>query len=350
MTTSTVLGGDEVAAYEAALADRLDVGEVVAVSSGTTALQTALYAAGIRPSDEVLVPAVAVVMSAAPVTHLGATPVIVDCDDTGTDFDYDDLARKTSAHTAAVLPVHLWGRAGDAVRLRSFATEHSLAIVADSCQALGTTVGGGQVGGEATVACFSTHKLKLLSTDEGGFLTTDDPDVAATARAYRGHWLTPPAGQRPLSRVAHNFRLAGPLAELGRRELARLDVLLDQRMILTRLMQQLLTGIEQFVPLDPPPDQRWNHYAPLWRMRLPRPREFARHLAELGVPNSTGTFGLVPLDQRHLFVTGDTPPCTRAAAFLDGILALVLTRDDDEQRIRDYAETIAREVTRWTSV
>ncbi|MGI9001991.1 MAG: DegT/DnrJ/EryC1/StrS family aminotransferase [Pseudonocardia sp.] len=349
MSTSTVLGGDEVAAYEAALADRLGVGEVVAVSSGTSALQTALYATGIRSGDEVLVPAVAVVMSASPITHLGATPVIVDCDNTGTDFDHEDLARKTTTKTAAVVPVHLWGRAGDTARLRHYAAEHDLAVIADSCQALGTTVDGVQVGAEATVACFSTHKLKLLSTDEGGFLTTNDPDIAATARAYRSHWLTPPAGQHPLSRLAHNFRLASPLAALGRRELARLDALLDQRMTQTRRLQRLLTGTELLVPLAAPSDQRWNHYAPLWRMRLPRPRELARHLAELGVPNSTGTFGLVPLDQRDLFVTVDTPSCTRAARFLDGILALVLTREDDEQRLREYAMTIAREVNRWAS-
>ncbi len=66
------------------------------------------------------------------------------------------------------------------------------------------------------------------------------------------------------------------------------------------------------------------------------------------MPNSTGTFNLVPLDQRPLF-TSDTPPCSTAAAFLDGILAVVLTRQDDEQQIRRYAETIAWEVTRWVS-
>ncbi|HEY6424152.1 MAG TPA: hypothetical protein VIY28_13070 [Pseudonocardiaceae bacterium] len=65
-------------------------------------------------------------------------------------------------------------------------------------------------------------------------------------------------------------------------------------------------------------------------------------------PNSTGTFNLIPLDRRPMF-TSDTPPCTTAAAVLDGILAIVLTRQDDEQRIRHYAETITREATRWAS-
>ena len=109
------------------------------------------------------------VMSAAPILHLGARAVCVDCDAAGTDFDYDDLARKLSERAAAVLPVHLWGRAGDTTRLRRFATDHGLAIVADACQALDRTIDGAQVGIEAAIGCFSTHELKLLSTGEAGF-------------------------------------------------------------------------------------------------------------------------------------------------------------------------------------
>ncbi len=275
MTLSSVLPDTEVTAYECELAERLGVEHVVAVSSGTAALQTALEAVNVRPGDEVLLPALSVVMSAAPIVHLGARPVFVDCNTRGTDFDYDDLTRKISERTAAVLPVHLWGRAGDTARLRRFADDRGLVVVADACQALGSTIDGVQVGIEATIGCFSTQELKLLSTSEGGFLTTRDDDLADRARAYRSHWLSPPSGQRPLSRLAHN--------------------------------------------------------------------------SDQGVPNSTGSFHLIPLDQRSLF-TGDAPPtCTTAAEFLDGILAVVLTRHDDDKQIRHYAETITREVTRWAS-
>jgi perosamine synthetase len=220
--------------------------------------------------------------------------------------------------------------------------------VADACQALGTTINGAQAGTEATISCYSTHHLKLLSTGEGGFLTTDDDDLAARARAYRGHWLTPPPGQQPLTRLAHNFRLAEALAAIGRRELARVEALIQQRIEQTALLLQLLADVPQLRAAEEPAGQRWNAYAPLLHLQLVRPRQFSRHLAELGVPNSTGTFNLVPLDQRPLF-TSDTPPCTTAATVLDGILAVVLTRQDDEQRIRHYAQTITREVTRWAS-
>lgn len=349
MIAGPVLGASEVDAYEHALADYLGVAHVVATSSGTTALQTALDAGGVRPGDDVLVPALAVVMSVAPVCHLGARPIFVDCNADGTDFDYADLAAKLTEHTTAVLPVHLWGRAGDLNQLGRFAAENALVVIADACQALGTTVNGAQVGTEATIGCFSTHQHKLLATGEGGFLTTNDGDCAARARAYRSHWLTPPGQQRPLSRLAHNFRLAEPLAAIGSRELPQLPARVQQRTEQTRFLLDLLADLPHVRPATAPAGQRWNHYAPLLHLDLDRPRAFCEDLAEKGVPNSTGTFGLIPLDQRPMF-TGDThPACTTAAEFLDGILAVVLTRHDDEQRIRDHAETVTREVTRWAS-
>ncbi|MFD2422420.1 DegT/DnrJ/EryC1/StrS family aminotransferase [Amycolatopsis pigmentata] len=349
MISSPAQSDVEVNAYERDLADHLGVAHVVAVSSGTAALHTALYAVGVRPGDEVLVPALAVVMSAAPVRHLGAQPVFVDCNAEGTDFDYRDLEAKVTDRVRAVLPVHLWGRAGDTARMRSFAEQHDIAVVADCCQALGTTVDGIQVGTEATIGCYSTHKMKLLSTDEGGFLTTNDDECAARGRAYRSHWQTPPENELPLSRIAHNFRLAGPLAAIGRRELPRLEKLVQQRLDRASMLARLLSDLPQVLPAHVPTGQRWNHYSPLLHLHLDRPRAFCEHLAQQGVPNSTGTFRLIPLDQRPVFTRDTRPRCHAAAEFLDGILAVVLTRHDDQQRIREYAETIAREVTRWAS-
>jgi perosamine synthetase len=360
MTQSTVLPDAEVRTYEAELVEHLGVEHVVAVSSGTAALHCALAAIGVKPGDEVLLPALGVVMSAAPVHHLGATPVFVDCTPDGSDFDYHDLTAKITDRTRAILPVYLWGRAGDENTLRAVADEHGLALVVDACQALGTTTSDSapdgtttpartyQAGARADVACFSTQHLKLLSTGEGGFLTTNDAYVADQARAYRSHWQTAARDQAPLTRLAYNFRLAAPLAAIGRRELSRFDDVLRHRIGLTTLLLQLLRDVPPLTPLQEIPGQRWNHYAPLLRLHLDRPRAFAEHLATADVPNSTGTFQLIPLDQRPMFTTA-APGCAAAAEFLDGILAVVLTPDDDEQRVRDYAETIALEASTWAS-
>ena len=321
---------------------------MVATSSGTAAIHTALAAAGIGPGDEVLVPALSVVMSAAPVLHLGARPVVVDSTPEGTGFDLADLADKTTARTRVILPVMLWGRVDPAAdRVAAHARTHGLQVVVDACQALTATVTGRQAGLDATVACFSTHELKILSTGEGGFLATDDPALAAHARAYRSHWLPPPAGQARRSRPGHNFRLAAPLAAIGRTELARLPHLAARRRALTATLYELLADCPHLVA--EPVDAGWNGFAPLLRLCLDQARAFCAHLATCGVPNSTGSFGLVPLDQRPVFHDPTRAPCRNAAAYLDSVLAVALTRADDERDIQRYATIIGEETARWAS-
>jgi hypothetical protein len=99
--------------------------------------------------------------------------------------------------------------------------------------------------------------------------------------------------------------------------------------------------------LDAPAGQRWNGYSFLATVTLPDPRAFCEHLARLGVPNSLGTFGLVPADQRPEFASYAGPPCHHAATVLDHTLAVVLTDHDDDGRITQYANTIIREASRW---
>lgn len=144
----------QVSRYETELTRCFGVPNAVAVASGTAALHCALASCGIGPGDEVLVPAVSVVMSVAPVCYLGAQPVFVDCGPSGADFSYEDLAAKVTTRTKAVVPVYLWGRAGDPARLADFAAEHGLQMIEDACQAHGTLVRGRLAGTFGTSAAF----------------------------------------------------------------------------------------------------------------------------------------------------------------------------------------------------
>lgn len=125
--------------------------------------------------------------------------------------------------------------------------------------------------------------------------------------------------------------------------------MIQRRVDQTALLLDLLADLPHLRPAKIPTGQRWNAYAPLLHLQLDRPREFSEHLAERGVPNSTGSFRLIPLDQRPMFTDNTRPPCITAAELLDGILAVALSRHDDEEQIRNHAETITREVTRWAS-
>lgn len=334
-------------ALERELAAALGCRNAVAVSSGTAALHTALVAAGVGPGDEVLVPAVSVVMSVAPVLYTGAQPVFVDCTGDG-DLDLRDLASKCGPRARAVLPVYLWGRGGDPAAVTAFARRRGLRVVEDACQAHATLIGGQPLGTFGDLGCFSLKDGKILWSGEGGYILTSDDELAATCRAYRSHWTTPPPGQPPLARLGNNYRLAEPLAVIARANLARFDDLAQQRHAQATRMLAEVAGAPGLTEVVPGPGEAWNRYSPLWRISLPDPRGFCRRLADHGVPNSVGTFGLVSCDQRPMFAACGPALCPTAAHVVDTTLAVVLTARDDDARISALAQTIIREARRWT--
>ncbi|GAA2718499.1 MULTISPECIES: DegT/DnrJ/EryC1/StrS family aminotransferase [Streptomyces] len=321
----------------------------LAVSSGTMALHVALSAAGIGPGDEVLVPALTVIMTVAPVVQLGATPVFIDSDPDTLDLDYADAGAKVTARTKAIIPVHLWGRMGDPTRLQAFAAEQGLTVIEDAAQAAGTSRAGITAGTAGAAGCFSLKDGKILWSGEGGFILTDDNHLAAHARAFRSHWLQPPPGSHPQERIALNGRLAEPLAALAQANLRRLPALLEHRRAQTTHLIHALEDTRGITPLQPSTNESWNHYAPLLRITLPNPRAFAEHLAQQGVPNSTGSFRLVPCDTRPMVTNRHRTPCRGAAQILDRTLALVLTEREGEAALDRYAAVISREAAAWTT-
>lgn len=332
---------------EAELASTFGASHAIAVSSGTAALHCALAALRIGPGDEVLVPAVSVVMSAAPVLYAGARPVFVDCDETGADFDYDDLAAKLTARTRAIMPVYMWGRAADPDRFLGFASSHGLHVIEDACQAHGTNVGGKALGTFGDAGCFSLKDGKILWSGEGGFILTSSDELADRCRAFRTHWQAAPAGSAPMAELGHNYRMTEIQALLARWNLARFRDLLTLRRAQTAALMSALSGIETLQWRSPRDREDWNGFSPVARLTLARPRELSRRLAEAGVPNSVGSFGLTANDQRGVFAHLPPAPCRRARHFVDTTLAIIVSEHDDEQRVAAMAGIVAREVTRW---
>ncbi|MGW4370325.1 aminotransferase class I/II-fold pyridoxal phosphate-dependent enzyme [Nocardia takedensis] len=339
-------GGAAAAELERGLAATFGQPYAVAFSSGTAALHATLSACGIGPGDEVLVPALTVVMTVAPLAAVGARAVFVDSDPATLDLDYDDAATKLTARTRAIMPVHLWGRMGDSAALSGFAAEHGLTVLEDAAQAAGTIRDGRRAGTVGTAGCFSMKDGKILWSGEGGFLLTADHAIAEHAAAFGNHWLTPPAGQAPLSRLATNSRLAAPLAAIALDNLHRFVDLVRRRREQTRRLLDALAQVPGLGALEPAAGEQWNGYAPLLHIDLPDPRAFAEHLARRGVANSTGSFRLVPCDSRGLF-PGTGRACRGAAEILDRTLAVVLTERDTDTTLDRYAEVIAADATAW---
>ncbi len=169
------------AGFENDLARKTDAGHTLTVSSGTSALICALAAAGVGPGDEVLVPAYTWMATAAAPVLLGAVPVLVDINATLT-MDPDDMARKITPRTRAVIPVHMLNRPCDMDRILPLARAHGLIVIEDACQAVGIRHHGRHCGAIGDLGTFSFNQYKNMTCGEGGAILTSDPTLFARAR------------------------------------------------------------------------------------------------------------------------------------------------------------------------
>lgn len=218
---------DEVTEYEREWAAHVGVRHALAVNSGTSALFCALVAAGVRPGDEVVVPAFAWASVPNAVLQVGAVPVVVDVDRSLT-IDVDAVERAITSKTVAVLPVHMRGTSCAMDDLGASARKHGLEIVEDGCQAAGVTYRGRSVGSFGCGSAFSTQFAKLVCTGEGGVVVTDD--LARYEAAVDAH--DPASAMRrgaPLSEYpAMNLRCTELRAAVGRVQLRRMPNLVDR--------------------------------------------------------------------------------------------------------------------------
>lgn len=233
-----VTQGKAVAGFEEAIASYVGAQYAVAVTSCTTALHLGLLAAGIGPGDEVIAPAFSFVASANAVLHAGATCRLVDVDLHTYNIDPGRVEAALTPRTRAIIPVHQFGLPADLDPLRALAESHGLILIEDAACALGAEYRGRRIGATAKACCFSFHPRKVITTGEGGMITTDDRALADRARALRSHG----ASVSDLNRhgadevvienypmLGYNFRLTDIQAAIGLEQMAKLDELLRAR-------------------------------------------------------------------------------------------------------------------------
>jgi dTDP-4-amino-4,6-dideoxygalactose transaminase len=334
-------------ALQTELTEATGTRHAVAVSSGTAALHAALTGHGIGPGDEVLLPAVSVIMPLAAITVTGARPVLVDAGPGGEPVDLADLTAKITSRSRVVLPVHFAGRLGDMAGLLRVASDHGLAVIEDACQAQGSRYRGRLAGTLGLTGCFSLKDGKLASCGEGGYLLTSDPGLAGRAAAFRNHGTPPGATPATRTRLGLNYRLAEPLAAIARASLARLGAAITERRRQTRLLTSLTGEMNGLEPVPVPAVEQPNGYAALWRISLDDPRGFCKHLAACGVPNSTGSFGFRALSADPACRSLHLTPCPRAEELTSRLLAVPVTSRTTDGQIAAMAATIAREARRW---
>ena len=189
LTTAAHDGGKRVRDFESHLRDYLSVKYVIAVNSGTAALHAALLAAGVKQGDEVLLPSFTFVATANSVVAAGAKPIFVDINRKDYTIDVSDLRAKITKNSKAIIPVHLYGHVSDMDEIIELAAKHSLDIIEDACQSLGSTYKKKQTGTLGLMGCFSLYASKVLTSGEGGAVATNNDDLADKLKMIRNHGM-----------------------------------------------------------------------------------------------------------------------------------------------------------------
>jgi dTDP-4-amino-4,6-dideoxygalactose transaminase len=241
--------------FEERFAEHLGVRHAVAVSSCTAALHLAYLAAGVRPGDEVIVPAIAFVAAAAAARYCGAEPVLADAlGPHDLSIDPEHVERLITPRTRAVCVVHYGGYAAPVEQLRRICEERGTALIEDAAHSPSATPAGGgrKLGGYGLAGCFSFFSNKVLSCGEGGLLATDDDGVAETARSLRSHAMTSGTWDRhtghalsyDVTGVGYNYRLDEPRAALLISRMDGLEADIARRRELVMRYRELLADVD----------------------------------------------------------------------------------------------------------
>lgn len=229
--------GPKVGEFEERFAERVGAKHAVSFSSGTAALHGAAFAAGLQTGDEAITTPMTFCATANCVLYQGATPVFADVTPDTLNLNPDEVAKKITPRTRAIIAVDYAGHPADLAALRELASRHGLLLIEDACHALGAEYRGQRVGSIADMTVFSFHPVKHLATGEGGMVTTQDSGLAETLRRFRNHGISSEARQRQESGqwfyemvvLGFNYRLTDIACALGLSQLDKLTANLARR-------------------------------------------------------------------------------------------------------------------------
>lgn len=249
--------GPMVGRFEEAFAGAVGVRHAVAFSSGTAALHGAMYAAGIGPGDEVIVPPMTFAASANCVVFQGGTPIFADVDPGALLIDPGRAAERIGPKTKALIAVDYAGQPCDYGTLQGMAKERDLVLVADACHALGAARNGRFAGSLADMTVFSFHPVKHITTGEGGMVTTDSRDFAERLRRFRNHGIDTDHRQREekgqwfyeMVDLGYNYRITDFQCALGLSQLMKLQAWIGRRQAIAARYDRALAAIPGVRPL-----------------------------------------------------------------------------------------------------
>ncbi len=272
--------GPAIERFEESFAERVDARHAAAVSSGTAGLHLAVRLSGVGPGDEVITSPYSFVASANCAIYEGATPVFADIDPVTLNVDPQAVEEAITERTKALVPVDIYGLPCAVDELRGVAQRHGLALVEDSCQALGAEYKGRPLGSHGHFAVFAFYPNKQMTTGEGGVVVTDSEEQASLLRSLRNQGRADTDGWLDHSRLGWNYRIDDLSAAVGIAQLEKLPLLLELRSQVAARYGELLAGVDGVeAPSAGDADHRRSWF--VYVVKLDRGTDRARLIAEL---------------------------------------------------------------------
>lgn len=349
-----VAQGPRVAAFEESFAAAQETAYAVATSSCTTALHLALVVAGVRRGAEVVVPSLSFIATANAPTYLGARPVFADVDPTTGNVTAETVAAAITHLTEAVVVVHQGGVPADVAPIRALCDPLGIVVLEDAACAAGSTYHGRPVGAGSDLAAWSFHPRKLLTTGEGGMVTTTRPDWADRARQLREHAMSVSAADRHASLLAppeiygeigFNYRMTDLQAAIGSVQLTRLPAMVARRRELAAGYQKAIAELDGLRAVTDPPWGTGN-YQSFWvevEPHFPTDREgLMARLARAGV---SARRGIMAAHRQPAYVGTNPVPLPATEQLTDRTLILPLFHqmsESEQSRVLTVLDDAAR--------
>ncbi len=263
--------GPKIAEFEKMVADYVGAKYAVAISNGTSALHAACFAAGIQPGDEVITTPLTFAASSNCVLYCGGTPVFADVDPKTYNIDPEDIRRKITDKTKAIIAVHLAGQPCDMDEIHKIAKEHDLIVIEDGAHALGSVYKGKKIGTLSDMTTFSFHPVKPITTGEGGMIVTDNEEFYQKMMLFRSHGIT--RDENLMTRndgswfyqqldLGYNYRITDIQCALGCSQMKKLDRFLARRKEIVARYNEAFADCENIVtPYQlPETESGWHLY------------------------------------------------------------------------------------------
>jgi len=352
--------GPKVEEFEDAFAKKVGAQYAVAFSSGTAALHAAAFAAELKAGDEAITTPLTFAATANCILYQGASVVFADIENRTLTIDPEEIERRITPRTKAILPVDYAGHPADLDRIRQIADAHDIVVIEDAAHALGAMYRGRKVGSINEMTMFSLHPVKQITTGEGGVVSTNNSKLCARLRLFRNHGFNSDARQREaevtwfyeMVALGYNYRLTDIGCALGLSQLRRLDANLLRRRQIAAMYTNAFTKLAGVIPLQVEPDVEcaWHLYPIRLGSRLRANRtEFFRALRaeNIGVNVHYIPVHLHPYYREHFGYRGGEYPVAEAA--YESLLSLPMFHAMTDQDVEDVIFALNKVCTSFQS-